>query len=108
MCSLVCATIESLESLLIEDGYAPRHWAEDLMGRIETLSQLTDRPDFFVPVDLPQDSDDPPQRRAQRIVARYGRLLEWWPAIAERTTELGKRGTTIARCLSGSGPQIGN
>jgi len=102
MCSRVCATIESLESLLIEDGYAPPHWAKDLMGRIEALRRLTDRPGFFVPVDLPEDSNGPPQRRAQRMVARYGELLEWWPAIVERTRDLGHRGVTIARCLNGS------
>jgi hypothetical protein len=101
MCSRVSATVEMLESVLVEDCYTPRHWAEDLDGRIEALRRLTDKPDFFVPVDLPGASRDPPARRAQHAVAQYGQLLEWWPAIAERAAELRNHGVTIARCLSG-------
>ena len=91
-----------LEGVLVEDGYSPRHWAEDLSARIEGLRHVTDSPDFFVPIDLPVDSGDPPRRRAQRMVARYGQLMEWWPAIAQRTAELRNRGITVARCLSDS------
>jgi len=102
MCSRVCSTIELMAGLLAKDGYQPSWWAEDLTARIEALSKLTDNRDFFVPVDLPADSDDPPQRRAQSMVARYGRLLEWWPAIAACTVELRNQGVTIGRCLRGA------
>lgn len=102
MCARICERIEMLERSLAEEGDKPRHWADDLTMRIEALRRATDDPEFFVPIDLPISSDEQPRRVAQGMVARYGQLLEWWPAILERTNELREAGVVIGRCLSGS------
>lgn len=102
MCARASSMIESLDGALADYDRTAQYWSEDVSGRIAALRLAVENPDFFVPVDLPNDSSDPPRRRAQRMVARYGELLEWWPVITERTIELRKKGITVARCLSGS------
>jgi hypothetical protein len=96
----VSSMIRRLEDVLVEDKPVPCSWVTDLRGRINALMRMTDRAEFFVPVDLPVDSDDLPSRRLQRAIGRYGRLLEWWPAITERAGELRSRGITIGRSVS--------
>jgi len=104
MCARICSTADALEAVLSADGRVSRAWAEDVTARIENLRGTPSIPDFFVPVDLSRqpganDSSEARRRRAQRAVSWYGELLEWWPAIVERSLELRSADITISRRL---------
>ncbi len=100
MCSRFAMTINVLDELLAEEKFLAPEWASDLEKRRDLLRRVTDRTEFYIPTDVPSTSESSIQRGAQRIVADYGRLVEWWPAITERVIELRERGITIGRCVA--------
>jgi hypothetical protein len=93
-CSHRSARIEMLEGLLAEDGYASAPWTDDVTTRIEGMRRAGEF-DFSRPADLMLQNDDELIPAIQSILRSYGRLLEWWPAIARRARELADDGTHL-------------
>ena len=95
-CSHRSAQIETLENMLAEDGYMPVHWAEDIGGRIEAMRHASEY-DFSMPSDLLLNGTDEAMPAIQAVLAAYGRLLEWWPAITQRAAVLAGDGIRLGR-----------
>jgi hypothetical protein len=53
---------------------------------VEGLRTLTDEQLFVA--DLPGATPDEKNRRFQRAIHRYGRVIDAWPALLEAATEL--------------------
>jgi len=96
-CSHRSGQIEALESLLAEDGYMPAHWADDVSGRIEAMRCASEY-DFSKPADLVA-ADDGVVPALQSVLNSFGCLLEWWPAIIQRTATLASDGIKLGRIL---------
>jgi len=97
-CSHRSSQIESLESLLAEDGYMPEYWAADLSSRIEAM-RLASEYDFSRPGDLLVSDDEEVMPAIQSVLTSYGRLLEWWPAITQRAQALADDGIYLGRSV---------
>jgi hypothetical protein len=77
------------ELLLRQFGGYPAYWAADLKREIEGVQRAVVRPDYTLPIDLPQNLSKPEcMQQAQDLIRRYGELLVWWPAIVERAKAL--------------------
>jgi hypothetical protein len=77
------------ESILRHHGGQPEYWAADLRKNIESRLMAAVKPDYIVPVDLPQHL--PKEERlgqVQNLIRRYGELLLWWPPIVEQAKAL--------------------
>jgi len=63
---------------------------------IELLSKATSTEDYLVPRDLRHGRDAEEARRlSQELVARFGELLEAWPAIAAAARRLRANGCRL-------------
>ncbi len=93
--------IEWLSSTRAKANGSCPPWERDISERIEALAASTATRDFHIPVDLPVDSPGPDIAPAQSIVRKYGELLEWWPAITERTSELKSNGVDAGHLVDG-------
>jgi hypothetical protein len=90
------AFITVLQSHLHMYGAAPRFWADDVTRMIERLSKATSTEDYIVPRDLRHGHDAETARRlSQELVARFGELLEAWPAIVAAARRLRANGCRL-------------
>jgi hypothetical protein len=96
--------ISQKEALLRQYGEQPAFWAEDLRREIKTHQLAVVKPDYIVPIDLPQRlTGEKPVQEAQDLIRRYGELVYWWPAIVERATELASiRSAGVHACSMGA------
>jgi hypothetical protein len=90
------AFITVLQSHLHMYGAAPRFWADDVTRMIELLSKATSTEDYIVPRDLRHGHDAEEARRlSQELVAKFGELLEAWPAIVAAARRLRANGCRL-------------
>jgi hypothetical protein len=79
--------IETLTRVVDQYGGQPEQWAEDCAAVMtEGLRVLAE--EQLVVGDIPGATPDERQRRFQRILLRYGRLLEAWPALLDAAKHL--------------------
>ena len=86
-----------LETRLREHGARPGDWADDVRKTIEFLRLAAAGKDYVVPRDLGDALDvDAARLLTQELVAKYGELLEAWPALVEATRQLRTRGCRVS------------
>jgi hypothetical protein len=79
--------IEALTRVLDQNSGQPERWAEDCAAvRTEGLRVLTE--DTLVVADIPGATTDERHRRFQRLLYRFGRLIDAWPALLEAAVDL--------------------
>lgn len=79
--------IEILTRVVEQNSAEPELWAEDCASVIaEGLRALTEDP--LMIADVPGHTPDERHRRFQRLLHRYGRLIEAWPALLEAAVDL--------------------
>jgi hypothetical protein len=78
--------VEGLTRLVDQNNGEPAQWAEDCGIAIsEGMRALTDNP--LVVADVPGAAEER-QRRFQRVVHRFGRLMDAWPALLEAAKDI--------------------
>jgi hypothetical protein len=83
----------ALEGLLQSSDAAPAAWVEDVERALEQLACTVVSEDFAHPVDLAAGrGPEEVQRLTARLVGRFGRLLQAWPALVDAARELRARG----------------
>jgi hypothetical protein len=89
--------ISRLETLLSSNEDPPEAWAEDVERCLDEAHGSLLREDAVVPVDLLTEGDaDRALTVMQRLVLRFGELLEYWPAIHDAARRLREDGQTLA------------
>jgi hypothetical protein len=79
--------IEALTRAIDRNSGQPAEWAEDCAAVItEGLRSLTD--DALVVADVPGGTPDESHRRFQRLLYRFGRVIDAWPALLEAAVDL--------------------
>jgi hypothetical protein len=79
--------IEALTHVLDQNSGEPEQWAEDCVAvRTEALRVLTE--DALVVADIPGATPDERHRRFQRLLHRFGRVIDAWPALLEAAVDL--------------------
>jgi hypothetical protein len=79
--------IEALTRAIDRNSGQPAQWAEDCAAVIaEGLRALTE--DALVVADVPGATPDERHRRFQRLLYRFGRLIDAWPALLKAATGL--------------------
>lgn len=79
--------IEALTRAIDRNSGQPAQWAEDCAAVVtEGLRALTD--DELVVADIPGATPDERHRRFQRLLYRFGRLIDAWPALLEAAVDL--------------------
>jgi hypothetical protein len=92
--------ISRLEELLRITDDAPEAWAEDVGRCIDEARASLLREDDVVPIDLITEGDvDRARTVMQRLVFRFGELLEYWPDIHDAARRLREDGQNLARVV---------
>ncbi len=79
--------IEMLTRTIDLNGGQPERWAEDCATAMaEGLRVLTE--DALVVADIPGDTPDERHRRFQRLLHRFGRVIDAWPALLEAAADM--------------------
>jgi len=89
--------VTALEARLTHEPEAPEYWARDVEAYLDyTRAQLREE-DFDVPHDL-RSRFEPPAARAlmQRLICRYGALLQAWPELFSAAQRLRENGEPLA------------
>jgi hypothetical protein len=100
MCSRISTTINTLDELLMVDGFAPSSWARDVEARIEALRQVSEQPNRLLPSDLMCAPGEETLVRAQQYLRQYGDLLQCWPTIVDAALSLGHEGRKLGRSVN--------
>lgn len=89
--------IEYLQYLLSSYDFRPKYWADDVLSQIESIKvRITS--DRLIPVDLCGCSDAKEAAiLCRELIAAFGKLLYWWPAIWKTATSLKSEGTMMLR-----------
>jgi len=83
----VAPRIEMLTRTIDQNGGQPERWAEDCATvRAEGLRALTE--DALVVADIPGDTPDERHRRFQRLLHRFGRVIDAWPALLAAAADM--------------------
>jgi hypothetical protein len=87
------------ETLLVQHGAYPLHWASEVRAQIHSLRGAVSDSAYPIPVDMGGEFSDAAEclGAVQQLVGRFGQLLYWWPAIVERATDLRERGFELGR-----------
>ena len=94
------AATTQMETRLREFDGAPAFWADDVRRMIATLRDASMRSDYIVPTDLREGRDaEETAGLTRELVARYGALLECWPALVESARHLRARECRISELL---------
>jgi hypothetical protein len=79
--------IEALTRAIDQNSGRPAQWAEDCTAVVtEGLRALTE--DAVVVADVPGATPDERNRRFQRLLYRFGRLIDAWPALLHAAADL--------------------
>jgi len=79
--------IDGLTRAVDQNNGRPERWAEDCATVMtEGLRVLTE--DALVVTDIPGATPDERHRRFQRLLSRYGRVLDAWPALLDAAKHL--------------------
>jgi len=85
--AMVGHRIERLTRMVDVEGGQPAQWAEDCAAiAAEGLRGLTE--DDLVVADVPGATTDERNRRFQRALFRYGRVIDAWPALLEAAADM--------------------
>jgi hypothetical protein len=85
--AVVGRRIEGMRRAIDQNSGQPERWAEDCAAVMtEGLRALTE--DALVVADIPGDTPDERHRRFQRLLYRFGRLIDAWPALLKAATDL--------------------
>jgi hypothetical protein len=96
----VSSWISRLEESLRTTDDAPEAWTEDVERCIDEARASLLREDDVVPIDLIAEGDvDRARTVMQRLVFRFGELLEYWPDIHDAARRLREDGQTLARAV---------
>jgi hypothetical protein len=104
MCTRVAHMIGAVDAILLAPGDLSPEWADDLERRRRVLRHAPDDPDFFVPTDVDAASGEERRRATQQLVASFGDVATWWPAIVERTLQLREEGITLGKDVTETAP----
>jgi hypothetical protein len=90
------------EGLLRKYGGQPAFWADDVRQLLAVLREALPGKDFTSPPDLAEAfGADAACARLQRLVRRFGELLQVWPDMVEAARDLRARGLRLAGALDG-------
>jgi hypothetical protein len=90
--------IRSLEHLLKKHRETPTFWADDVKRRMAALRSALIDPTFFVPIDLQKPhSHDAVLTLTQRLVLKFGQLLQAWPQLVQAARALREKGIRVAQ-----------
>jgi hypothetical protein len=79
--------IEALTRAVNQNSGQPERWAEDCAAVMtEGLRALTEDP--LVVADIPGATPDERHRRFQRLLYRFGRVIDAWPALLQAAVDL--------------------
>ncbi len=85
--------IAHLELFLKKYSGAPRFWADDINLCLSTLKQSIADKEFFVASDLSvQFGEEYARQLQQRLVRKFGELLQIWPDLVDAANQLRKSG----------------
>lgn len=88
--------VSYLENHLKVHKEQPDFWAKDVKKYIETLRNSL--PKMVIPYDLSNGRDEfEILRLMQRLVLKFGQLLQWWPEIVKATGELRIQGQRLSK-----------
>jgi hypothetical protein len=94
------ASIASLEGALAEVPDGPAEWTADVRGAIEAAHACLTAPEALAPADLVSGrSAVEAMALVQRLLVRFGELLEHWSDIHEAAGALRRRGERLAPTL---------
>jgi hypothetical protein len=81
-------------------GRSPAYWARDVERAMAVIRAALPRAALAHPDDLGQAFGDPGGREVfQRLVRRYGELLQVWPEVIEAAKELREKGVRLATAV---------
>jgi hypothetical protein len=90
-------SISRLEESLSAYPEGPAGWTDDVQRCIDEARECLTRPDEIAPADLvPERHADEARALVQRLLFRFGELLEHWPDIHEAARTLRERGHALA------------
>jgi hypothetical protein len=90
--------INRLEQLLARHNHKPDFWAHDVVGYLSTLRDALTQEHYAVPSDLRAAFEpDAAAILMQRLVRKFGELLEAWPQLRRTALELRLQGREIGR-----------
>jgi hypothetical protein len=82
----------------LDGATAPLFWINDVRRFLNVLRSTMHRDDYDVPLDLRQGRDEPAARElAQRVILRFGELLEAWPTLMSAAERLRHGGEPLCR-----------
>lgn len=85
--AVVGRRIEGMRRAIDQNSGEPERWAEDCAAMMtEGLRALTE--DSLVVADIPGDTPDERHRRFQRLLYRFGRVIDAWPTLLEAAIDL--------------------
>jgi hypothetical protein len=85
-----------LEELLLLHGGEPDYWAEDVESHLEAIRKRVAGGPRLGPEDVAERvGEEGALAACQAMAARYGQLLEAWPALIQAARRLQAAGTTI-------------
>jgi hypothetical protein len=86
---LESSKLDHLEEQLRKDTDTPDWWRDDLQAYLDHVREALAFDDFDIPYDLKPGRDAPANRALiQELFARYGRLLQQWPAMVAAAREI--------------------
>ena len=95
------AFITILQTHLHANGASPGFWAEDLQRMMDLTSQASAAEDYMVPRDLRAGRDVNATRQlSQELIAKFGELLEAWPAMVDAAKRLRAKGRRVSAEVS--------
>jgi hypothetical protein len=92
--------IDRFEQLLARYDHQPGFWADDVVDHLSTLRDAMPQEHYAVPSDLRAAFE--PEAAAilmQRLLRKFGELLEAWPHLRRTAAELRLQGHSIGRRL---------
>jgi hypothetical protein len=96
--SHVSAHILHLDYKLRNTPEAPDFWKRDVEDYLNHMREALTHRDFDIPYDLKSRGDDEATRRLlQRVIGRYGHLLQAWPALVSAAKTLREQGVEIGQ-----------
>jgi hypothetical protein len=82
-----------LDGQLRSNGGRPAYWAEDVRRVLNVLRDALPAPLYPVPGDLAEVvGEDEARSLGQRLVRRFGQLLQAWPDMVQAARDLRARG----------------
>ncbi len=91
------AWIHRMEQDLERHQAMAPYWAEDVRKMLDQQRHMLSQPDLLVPGDLSQGrTSEEACALSQRLVLRFGRLLETWSEIVESARAMQNRGIHLA------------